>query len=187
MMDLMNTDIGVVSIRPFFTMSILNGVKKWEIRKHSVKEGTLMLIYATKGSKNGGDWLFKEANATPNTTEPYFLDKYGYEYGDYANRFLCGKLVGYFIVDKVIKLEPNEDFYYVDDDELNINQKNTCLTMKELVDYGKGKTLYAWRISNLFIFDKPLPLSRAGLNRPPQSYCFIKSFNLANYNEEHNV
>lgn len=167
-----NSLVGIVSIRPFFTMNILNGVKKWEIRKKKVKEGSLMLIYATKGHKNGSDWLFKEANAIPNyTTEPYFLDKYGYEFGDYANRFLCGKLVGYFIVDKVVEIEFNESFYLFDNE---INEKTTCVSLKEMLDYGKGETLYAWRISNLHIFDVPLSLERVGLTRPPQSYFFVE-------------
>lgn len=34
-----------------------------------------------------------------------------------------------------------------------------CMTLKEAVDYGKGKKLYAWHISDLKIYDKPKELS----------------------------
>ena len=58
-------------------------------------------------------------------------------------------------------------------------------------DYGKGKTLYAWHIDNLKIYDKPKELSEFSttlhrmkgkqtrytshlLQRPPQSWCYIQ-------------
>lgn len=34
-----------------------------------------------------------------------------------------------------------------------------CMTLKEVVDYAKGKKLYAWHISDLKIYDKPKELS----------------------------
>lgn len=34
-----------------------------------------------------------------------------------------------------------------------------CLTQKDLNDYGKGKTIYGWYISDLKIYDKPKELS----------------------------
>lgn len=35
----------------------------------------------------------------------------------------------------------------------------TCLSHQDLENYGKGKTLYAWHISDLVIYDKPRELS----------------------------
>lgn len=35
---------------------------------------------------------------------------------------------------------------------------DTCLTYSELEDYGKGKALYTWEISNLKIYDTPREL-----------------------------
>jgi len=41
-------------------------------------------------------------------------------------------------------------------------------------DYAKGKTLYAWHISDLVIYDKPKELSEFGLTRPSQSWCYVE-------------
>lgn len=35
---------------------------------------------------------------------------------------------------------------------------NMCLTGEELCDYGDGKLLYGWHISDLVIYDKPKEL-----------------------------
>ena len=37
--------------------------------------------------------------------------------------------------------------------------EKTCLTYDDLWNYGKGKTLYGWHISDLKIYDKPKELS----------------------------
>ena len=77
----------------------------------------------------------------------------------------CKKVIGEFVCDKVYKL-----FSFADDtlyDAVGFNQylhlgtieKETCLTQKELCNYGKGKPLYAWHISDLKIYDKPKELS----------------------------
>lgn len=49
-----------------------------------------------------------------------------------------------------------------------------CLNQPELIQYGKGETIYGWHISDLKIYDKPLLLSELGVNRPPQSYMFVE-------------
>lgn len=77
----------------------------------------------------------------------------------------CKKVIGEFVCDKVYKL-----FSFADDtlyDAVGFNQylhlgtieKETCLTQKELCNYGKGKPLYGWHISQLKIYDKPKELS----------------------------
>lgn len=73
--------------------------------------------------------------------------------------------------------------------------EGSCLTLDELFDYGKWKTLYGWHISDLVIYDKPKELrefkktcketnlcypdncNRCGWNillRPPQSWFYIE-------------
>lgn len=59
-----------------------------------------------------------------------------------------------------------------------------CMTLKEAVDYSKGKKLYAWHISDLKIYDKPKELSEFFtpmgkrpsymVERPPQSWCYVE-------------
>lgn len=69
-----------------------------------------------------------------------------------------GKVIGEFICDKVIKYEEHIEqgglFYTLD---YGFNE--ACqLDNWELHDYGKGKPLYAWHISDLKIYDKPREL-----------------------------
>lgn len=119
----------------------------------------------------------------------------------------CKKVIGEFVCDKVYKL-----FSFADDtlyDAVGFNQylhlgtieKETCLTQKELCNYGKGKPLYGWHISQLKIYDKPKELNEFRVScrtsckncknplyydgrceednvkiliRPPQSWCYVQ-------------
>lgn len=59
-----------------------------------------------------------------------------------------------------------------------------CMTLKEVVDYAKGKKLYAWHISDLKIYDRPKELSEFFtpmgkrpsymVERPPQSWQYVE-------------
>ena len=74
--------------------------------------------------------------------------------------------------------------YYIPEEQFGI----ACMTMAEARKYGQGKPLYAWRISDLVIYDKPKELSEfhkpimpTGLRyendaiaRPPQSWCYVE-------------
>ena len=76
--------------------------------------------------------------------------KYGYG---------CGKVIGEFVCDKVEKLEEHIEqggLYYILSDTFN---EQAQLDNWELHDYGKGKTLYGWHISELKIYDKPKELN----------------------------
>lgn len=46
----------------------------------------------------------------------------------------------------------------------------SCLTQEQLAAYGDGKPLYGWRIEETNEYKKPIPLSKFGLERPPQSW-----------------
>ena len=69
--------------------------------------------------------------------------------------------------------------------------KNINLNQEQLWNYGQGKTLYAWYIDDLKIYDKPKELSEFSsiskrmkgkesrfsshlLQRPPMSWCYVK-------------
>lgn len=70
-----------------------------------------------------------------------------------------GKVIGEFICDKVERLEEHIEqggLYYILSDTFN---EQAQLDNWELHDYGKGKTLYGWHISDLKIYDKPKELS----------------------------
>ena len=63
-----------------------------------------------------------------------------------------GKVIGEFICDEVEEI--NCLTFILQGYEID-----TCLTYKEFYEYGKGKTLYGWHISDLKIYDKPKELS----------------------------
>lgn len=87
------------------------------------------------------------------------------------------------LADKVEKLEEHIEqggLYYTLAEGFN---EQAQLDNWELHDYGKGKTLYGWHISDLKIYDKPRELSEFGkvgfghevpLKRPPQSWMYIE-------------
>ena len=73
-----------------------------------------------------------------------------------------GKVIGEFICDKVLEwnylpdhIEENGYEYYIECKDGHA----TCLTYDEIENYGKGKTLYGWHITDLKIYDKPKELS----------------------------
>lgn len=51
---------------------------------------------------------------------------------------------------------------------------NTQLSYNEIEQYSRGRTVYGWHISDLKLYDNPKELSEFGLNRPLQSWCYLK-------------
>lgn len=93
-----------------------------------------------------------------------------------------GKVIGEFICDKVDKIMTLQHTYYnflgvplattteycIWNDDL----PQMCLTKKEIEEYGKGKTLYGWHISELKIYDKPRELSEFSRPCSYSGFCF---------------
>lgn len=77
-----------------------------------------------------------------------------------------GGVIGEFVCDAFLEIGPWE-----------INNRvltDTQLTMKEAREYAGGGAVYLWRIRSLVDYKKPKPLSAYGLDRPPQSWCYVK-------------
>lgn len=77
-----------------------------------------------------------------------------------------GGVVGEFICDSIEEIRPDE-----------INRKSLKDTFVEPADaeyYANGKILYKWRIRSLIAYSEPKDLSQFGLEKPPQSWCYIK-------------
>lgn len=140
----------LISIRPEWVEKIVNGEKTIEVRKSAPKEVPFKAyIYCTKGNAQSR----------------------------------CGKVIGEFICDKVDKIIPLRHTYYnyigvpianvIEYGIWNDDLPQMCLTKKEIYNYGKGKMLYGWHISDLKIYDKPRELSefRKPLDRVWGSYC----------------
>ena len=85
----------------------------------------------------------------------------GFEFWADGKDYQCvnGKVIGEFICDKVERFEEHIEqggLYYILSDTFN---EQVQLDNWELHDYGKGKTLYGWHISDLKIYDRPKELS----------------------------
>ena len=138
----------LLSIRPEHALNILNGKKTLELRKRVPKDFVgWVYVYVTKAIKD-----YKQS---------YYYQPKGKEnifrlHGTIPFRFWLGsiyKLVKHDYVEayhKPDRYEPDVGFNWILD--------NACLTDDELWNYGKGKTLYAWHIKKLEIFDKPMQL-----------------------------
>jgi len=49
------------------------------------------------------------------------------------------------------------------------------LSAEEALAYMDGKAAYIWRIRSLVDYPEPKPLSLYGLDRPPQSWCYVNT------------
>ena len=79
-------------------------------------------------------------------------------------KLLSGKVIGEFICNNVNVIEKtySGDNCFFDLTEEQI--KSACLTDKEIDSFSKSKQLYAWKISDVKMYDKPLELSE--FNKP---------------------
>lgn len=78
-----------------------------------------------------------------------------------------GKLVGSFICDLIIFSKNYASF-----------EKTSGLSADKIKEYAKGKEFYAWKISKLSIFNKPIDFSILGIKRVPQTWQFLTNEHL---------
>ena len=156
----------MISIKPQYVEKILNGEKTIEIRKTMPKceLPCKVYIYCTKPKKW---WRYSSCSYTSDELLWKTKDKikmcdgfeFYYEIQDCI--VINGKVVAEFTLNKVDILERDlndwlpKNRYDVSNDLL----KNINLNQEQLWNYGQGKTLYAWYIDNLKIYDKPKELS----------------------------
>ena len=122
----------LIAIRPQWAEKIVRGEKTIEVRKTVPKEVPFKAyIYCTKEKKQD-DIIWAGI------------------FGDRGK--WNGRVIGEFICNNASEL----DYVYYWN---NGYEFETCLTYRQVADYGKGKTLYGWHISDLKIYDKPKELS----------------------------
>ena len=142
------------SIKPQYCELIASGKKTVEVRKTRSKLDVpfKVYIYCTKGKLA----LLCDDKDTK--------EQYKYDYWEFAKfhqsngmKVLGGKVIGEYGCDyiKGIQALPDRNEYDISAGDL----KQTHLSQEELWEYGKGKPLYLWHISNLKIYDKPKELS----------------------------
>ena len=138
------------SIKPKWVERILSGEKTIEVRKTvpKIKTPFKCYIYCTQSG------IYKDGISVKN-----IWIKRGTE-----NRFIGnGKVVGEFVCDKIY------EYPYLSwkdtslrGDPINADQYSSSavcpesqLTQKMLLEYGDGKTLYGWHITNVKVFEEP--------------------------------
>lgn len=158
----------LISIRPEWCELIASGKKTVEVRKTRPKFETPFkcYIYCTRKSVPIRDTKYKvDGKFIMYYDELAITDRYGQgkrfenPYGVImgGETSLNGKVIGEFVCDYILQFTQDDYYspYDISDDDLS----ETCLSQEDLYEYGKGKTLYGWHISNLKIYDKPKELS----------------------------
>lgn len=142
------------SVKPYWLYLILTGKKTVEIGKSCPQAKDWNKVVEVYCSKD-----MRSFNRIPEEDKEW-MRKY------------LGKVIGEFICDKVEKFEEQIEeggLYYTLRNDFN---EATQLDNWELHDYGKGKPIYAWHISQLKIYDKPKELSEFFAKcRIPESKC----------------
>ena len=135
----------LIVIRPQWVEKIANGEKTIEVRKTAPQEVPFKAyIYCTKEKKQD-DIIWAGI------------------FGDRGK--WNGRVIGEFICNNASEL----DYVYYWN---NGYEFATCLTYRQVADYGKGKTLYGWHISDLKIYDKPRELSEFSRPCSYSGLCF---------------
>ncbi len=149
----------MISIKPKWCELIASGRKTIEVRKTIPKIPIPFKCY-----------IYHTVTRNAGVGFNHWCDCWQLPNGDFVNA--GGKVVGEFVCDKIdtyvfgdmdIPMPAFDgdstcwefdDGYYITNGQL----EQTCLTYEELCDYGKGKTLFGWHISNLAIYDTPREL-----------------------------
>jgi len=171
----------MISIRPHWVGEITEGLKEIEVRKGRPKQETPFrcFIYETQG-KTDTPWVDEDGNMI------------------FKGR---GAVVAEFICDRIYQYSTSpalKDECDISDEDMT---RMSCLTKGELSNYEYSATpkdftiykigLYGWHISQLKVYEKPLPLSDfctgsstfrfneegrtvySGMKRAPQSWCYV--------------
>ncbi len=145
------------SIKPFHCENIAIGRKGYEVRKtkSNISSPFKSYIYCIK-PKSLYDWGLCIDLEIQDVRKYFKINKDYLTSRDYP--ILDGKVIGEYICDEIQEwiFDNETNFYDISDDDLAL----TCLTQEQLWEYGKGKTLYGYHISDLKIYDKPKELSK---------------------------
>lgn len=191
----------LISIKPRWVEKIASGKKTVEVRRTKPKLETPFKVY-----------IYMTMGKCPKFVYNENLEKQSVY--DREPNTANGRVIGEFVCDKIDvypydchigyptpQYEGDDSFcdcgegYWITYKEI----EDSCLTQDELMDYGRGDTLFGWHISNLVIYEQPKELSEFvkpcnhsndcwtcdrydymghrcydKVTRPPQSYLFVE-------------
>lgn len=153
----------LISIKPEWCEKIARGIKTVEVRKTKPKIETPFkcYIYCTNDRKNHF-WTGKRYSYADERSHNAF-DKDG-----------NGKVIGEFTCDRIIDVDCDSIAPFDKSTGIYID-KQCCLSREELWKYTGGHCAHGWHILELKIYnDQPKALSKFGLTRPPQSWCYVE-------------
>lgn len=160
----------VISIRPEWCRKILRGEKTLEVRKTkpNLDMPFKCYIYCTL---SGSPEFFR--NDLKSDLHLWYGEKWYDRKGNVVGEFTCNKLYLYSAVWKGANSISDHDML-----------SRSCLTTDEIVKYenaevnAKTMTLkcgvWAWEISDLVLYDNPIPLSELGVKHAPQSWAYCE-------------
>lgn len=144
----------LASLKPYYYYLIGEKIKTLEIRKSDLKNLPQdVLFYMSKDEKSFAK-IPKE-----------FQEKYRKHFGKVGLAIVCDKITRY-------NCNKNFDEYFIAGYiGAYMPLKEMCLTNKDLIEYGKGRPLYGWHISDLKTYDKPKELSEFFKPCPTKDKC----------------
>ena len=169
----------MISIQPKWCGLIANRKKTVEVRKTKPELETPFkcYIYCTKSKK---EFLQSHSNIKFYCEDRDFIGGHGV--GWY--RRLNGSVIGEFVCSDITW---GNGLNFVVKEDAETTLQGTCLTKDDIYKYiglergmsrsDKKTEFYRWHISDLVIYDKPKELSEFGLERPPQSWCYVNEEN----------
>ena len=143
----------LISIKPEYVANILNGYKTLEIRKTkpNIELPCKVYIYCTKGRP----YLYRvnDDNEFELTKKIRFQDSSCFVKDYNAQN---GKVVAEFTLKNISYWQPywTSEVMHICD----ISEKS-CISIEDLMKYCGNKTIYAWHIEDLKIYDNPKELS----------------------------
>ena len=159
----------LISIQSYYVFLIIARLMGWSIPLHKEVEvrkdfpqdkewNRTVYIYCSKNRKS--------FNRIPAQYQPFMAK-------------LLGKVIGEFVCDRLDKFTPCAVRLVGLDYNICVSDFfATCLTEKELNEYGNGKTLYGLHITDLKIYDKPKELGE--FRKPTPSKCSLQKYTTDN-------
>lgn len=131
-MENLNEKAVLASLKPYFYYLVGEGIKTNEVRKTFPK--------ARDWNKDTYFYMSRDEKSFAKIPKE-FQEKYRKHFGKVGLRFVCDSI-------ETIYYQPS--YYFM--------RFGSCLSNSEMWEYGRGKPLYGWHITDLVIYEKPREL-----------------------------